>query len=56
MGKYYKGNTPQVAPKEGEKKVDVLQTYSFPEHGLSIQAVDMQDAILKLNAMLEGGK
>lgn len=59
MGKsYYKHSTPEKAPVKGEAKAsDVLQTYSFPEHGVSIQAVDMQDAILKLNVMLkQGGK
>lgn len=44
-----------IAPiKGGKKSTDVLKTYSFPEYGVSIQAIDLQSAKIQLNKRLKG--
>ncbi len=44
------------AIKSTKKGVDVLKTFTFPEHSISIQAVDMKDAKSKLQESLKGVK
>ena len=41
---------------ESRMGVEVLKTYTFPEHGVSIRAVDMLSAKKQLEKRLKGGK
>lgn len=44
----------EETPVEKEKKVEgsPLQVFNFPEHNVSVEAVDMEEAIQKLEALL----
>lgn len=44
------------AKKSTKQGIDVLKTFTFPEHSISIQAVDMKDAKSKLQESLKGVK
>lgn len=47
---------PTKSLKSEKRGVDVLKSFTFPEHGVSIQAIDIKDAKNKLAERLEGVK
>ena len=56
MAKNKKKMNESRSSEKTRKAVDVLKTYTFPEHGVSVRAVDMPSAKILLEKRLKGEK